>query len=74
LATNLNHSWLVDDSVGVCDDGSALRNRLCQASIFKSSRFFAAMQAFIWFKAKKHEVIYIYLNDEDNLQSFDKKY
>jgi deoxyribodipyrimidine photolyase-related protein len=24
------------------------------------------------FKSQKHEVIYIYLNDEDNLQSFDK--
>jgi hypothetical protein len=32
------------------------------------------MQAFIWFKSQKGEVIYIYLNDEDNLQSFDKKY
>jgi hypothetical protein len=33
------------------------------------------MQAFLFdLKAKKGEVIYIYLNDEDNLQSFDKKY
>jgi hypothetical protein len=33
---------------GVCDDGSALRNRLCQDTIFKKVVGFAAMQAFIW--------------------------
>jgi deoxyribodipyrimidine photolyase-related protein len=42
------------------------------STIFKSSRFFCRHASFYLIKSQKHEVIYIYLNDEDNLQSFDK--
>lgn len=41
--------------------------------IQKVAGFFAAMRQFAAeLKAQNHQVIYIYLNDEDNLQSFEK--
>jgi deoxyribodipyrimidine photolyase-related protein len=72
---NSNHSWFntVDDSVVYVMMEVRSETDYAKHHIQKVVGFFAAMQAFyLDLKAKKHEVIYIYLNDEDNLQSFDK--
>jgi deoxyribodipyrimidine photolyase-related protein len=55
----------------VCDDGGS-ETDYAKHHIQKSSWFFCRHASFLFDLAKKHEVIYIYLNDEDNLQSLIK--
>ena len=72
---NSNHSWFttVDDSVVYVMMEVRSETDYAKHHIQKIVGFFAAMQAFYAdLKAKKHQVIYIYLNEADNLQSFDK--
>lgn len=72
---NSNHSWFntVDDAVVYVMMEVRSETDYAKHHIQKVVGFFATMQAFyLDLKSKKHEVIYIYLNDEDNLQSFDK--
>lgn len=72
---NSNHSWFktVDDQVVYVMMEVRSETDYAKHHIQKVVGFFAAMQAFhLDLKSKKHQVIYIYLNDEDNLQSFDK--
>jgi deoxyribodipyrimidine photolyase-related protein len=72
---NSNHSWFktVDDSVVYVMMEVRSETDYAKHHIQKVVGFFAAMQAFYNdLKAKNHQAIYIYLNDEDNLQSFDK--
>lgn len=72
---NSSHSWFntVDDAVVYVMMEVRSETDYAKHHIQKVVGFFATMQAFyLDLKSKKHEVIYIYLNDEDNLQSFDK--
>jgi deoxyribodipyrimidine photolyase-related protein len=72
---NSSHSWFntVDDALVYVMMEVRSETDYAKHHIQKVVGFFATMQAFyLDLKSKKHEVIYIYLNDEDNLQSFDK--
>ncbi len=72
---NINHSWYktVDASVTYVLMEIRSETDYAQHHIQKVIGFFAAMQNFAKaLEQKGHEVIYIYLNDESNLQSFDK--
>jgi deoxyribodipyrimidine photolyase-related protein len=72
---NSNHSWYktVDKNVTYIMMEVRTETDYAQHHIQKIVGFFAAMQAFTNdLKTKKHNVIYIYLNDKNNKQSFDK--
>jgi deoxyribodipyrimidine photolyase-related protein len=72
---NSNHSWYksVDKNVTYIMMEVRTETDYAQHHIQKVVGFFAAMQAFANdLKTKKHNVIYIYLNDKNNKQSFDK--
>ena len=72
---NSNHSWYktVDDTVVYVLMEIRTETDYASHHIQKVVGFFSAMQAFYSeLKANNHQVIYIYLNDENNLQSFDK--
>ena len=72
---NSHHSWFktIDDSVVYVLMEIRSETDYATHHIQKLVGFFSAMQAFaIALKAKKHQVIYIHLNDPNNLQSFEK--
>lgn len=72
---NINHSWYKNVNESVCYVLMELRSETDYAHhhIQKLLGFFAAMRNFAeTLRQRKHRVIYIYLNDKDNLQSFDK--
>ncbi len=72
---NSNHSWFksVDDSVVYAMMEIRTETDYALHHIQKVVGFFSAMQAFAAeLKASNHQVIYLYLNDENNLQSFEK--
>ncbi|EIA09712.1 cryptochrome/photolyase family protein [Flavobacterium frigoris] len=72
---NSNHSWYdtIDEAVTYVLMEIRTETDYATHHIQKIVGFFAAMQAFaLDLKAKKHNVIYLHLNDENNLQSFDK--
>ena len=72
---NINHSWFqtVDETVTYVLMEIRSETDYAQHHIQKVIGFFAAMQNFAnELKQMNHNVIYYYLNDEDNLQSFDK--
>lgn len=72
---NSNHSWFetIDDSVSYVLMEIRTETDYATHHIQKVVGFFSAMQEFAKdLKSKNHNVIYIYLNDESNLQSFDK--
>jgi deoxyribodipyrimidine photolyase-related protein len=72
---NSNHSWYetVDDSITYVLMEIRTETDYATHHIQKVLGFFSAMRAFAKeLKSKKHNVIYIQLNDEKNLQSFDK--
>lgn len=72
---NSNHSWYksVDDSVVYVQMEIRTETDYATHHIQKVVGFFSAMQAFYSeLKSNNHQAIYIYLNDENNLQSFEK--
>ncbi|CAA9202464.1 cryptochrome/photolyase family protein [Flavobacterium collinsii] len=72
---NSNHSWFntVDDSVFYVMMEIRSETDYATHHIQKVVGIFAAMRAFCSeLKSNNHQVIYIKLNDKDNLQSFDK--
>jgi deoxyribodipyrimidine photolyase-related protein len=72
---NSNHSWFqsVNDSATYVLMEIRTETDYATHHIQKIIGFFAAMQAFATeLKANKHRVIYLQLNDQDNLQSFEK--
>ena len=72
---NINHSWFktVDESVTYVLMEIRSETDYAQHHIQKVIGFFAAMQNFAnELKQRNHHVIYYYLNDENNLQCFDK--
>lgn len=72
---NSKHSWYetIDDSVTYVLMEIRTETDYAQHHIQKVVGFFSAMQAFAKdLKSKNNNVIYIYLNDATNLQSFDK--
>jgi deoxyribodipyrimidine photolyase-related protein len=72
---NSNHSWFetIDDSVTYVLMEIRSETDYATHHIQKIVGFFAAMQSFaLELKQNKHQVIYIHLNDENNLQTFDK--
>ena len=72
---NSKHSWLktVDDSVTYVMMEIRSETDYASHHIQKVVGIFAAMQTFAAeLKSKNHHVIYLYLNDENNLQSFEK--
>ena len=72
---NSNHSWYksIDNSVVFLMMEIRTETDYATHHIQKVVGIFAAMQSFASeLKAKNHQVIYIKLNDENNLQSFDK--
>jgi deoxyribodipyrimidine photolyase-related protein len=72
---NINHSWFkkVDESVTYVLMEIRSETDYAQHHIQKVIGFFAAMQNFAnELKQMNHNVIYYALNDENNLQSFDK--
>lgn len=72
---NINHSWYknVDDSVSYVLMELRSETDYTWHHIQKILGFFAAMRNFAeMLRQRKHQVIYIYLNDNDNLQRFDK--
>ena len=72
---NINHSWFksVDDSVTYVLMEIRSETDYAQHHIQKVLGFFSAMRNFAdELKNLNHQVIYIHLNDEDNLQSFDR--
>ncbi|MDN3677536.1 cryptochrome/photolyase family protein [Flavobacterium paronense] len=72
---NSNHSWFdtIDDSVTYVMMEVRTETDYATHHIQKVVGFFEAMQAFyLELKSKGHQVIYIKLNDNDNLQSFEK--
>lgn len=71
---NINHSWfkLFDDSITYVLMEIRSETDYAKHHIQKVIGFFAAMQNFAKeLQEKKHQVIYIYLNDKNNLQRFD---
>ncbi len=72
---NANHSWFktVDDSVTYVLMEIRTETDYAQHHIQKVVGIFAAMQAFATeLQSKNHQVIYLRLNDVDNLQSFEE--
>jgi deoxyribodipyrimidine photolyase-related protein len=72
---NSNHSWYktIDDSVTYVMMEIRTETDYATHHIQKIVGFFTAMQAFAEdLKLNSHNVIYFHLNDENNLQSFDK--
>lgn len=72
---NSNHSWFktVDDSVTYVMMEIRTETDYAQHHIQKVVGIFAAMRAFAAeLQSNKHRLIYFHLNDENNLQSFDK--
>ena len=72
---NSEHSWYKIPDKSVTYVLMEIRTETDYAThhIQKVVGFFAAMQQFAGeLRAKKHQVIYIYLNDKNNLQTFDK--
>ena len=72
---NINHSWFktVDDSVTYVIMEVRTETDYARHHIQKVVGFFSAMRSFAAeLQSKNHKVIYIYLNDENNLQSFEK--
>jgi deoxyribodipyrimidine photolyase-related protein len=72
---NLNHSWFkeIDGTVTYVLMEIRTETDYAQHHIQKVVGFFAAMRQFAHeLKQKGHQVIYIHLNDADNLQSFEK--
>ena len=72
---NSNHSWLesTDDSVTYVLMEIRTETDYATHHIQKVVGFFSAMQAFAdELRLSNHKVIYISLNDKDNLQSFEK--
>ncbi|MBP2281820.1 deoxyribodipyrimidine photolyase-related protein [Flavobacterium sp. CG_23.5] len=72
---NSNHSWFksVDDSVTYVMMEIRSETDYATHHIQKIVGFFSAMQSFyLELKSNNHQVIYIHLNDENNLQSFEK--
>lgn len=72
---NSNHSWYdtIDSAVTYVLMEIRTETDYATHHIQKIVGFFAAMQAFAnELTAKKHNVVYIHLNDNSNLQSFDK--
>ena len=72
---NISHSWFkaVDENVTYVLMEIRTETDYVQHHIQKVIGIFAAMQAFTAeLRLQKHNVIYIKLNDENNLQSFDK--
>jgi deoxyribodipyrimidine photolyase-related protein len=72
---NINHSWFKAQDANCTYVLMELRSETDYAThhIQKVVGFFAAMQAFAQNLIKnKHNVIYIYLNDKSNKQSFEK--
>ncbi|MBK9735246.1 MAG: cryptochrome/photolyase family protein [Saprospiraceae bacterium] len=72
---NINHSWFktIDASVTYILMEIRSETDYAQHHIQKVIGFFAAMQNFAKeLELQKHQVIYIHLNDENNLQCFDK--
>jgi deoxyribodipyrimidine photolyase-related protein len=72
---NSSHSWYktIDASITYVLMEVRTETDYAHHHIQKVVGFFAAMQAFAnELKVNKHNVIYIYLNDKNNLQSFDK--
>ena len=72
---NINHSWFktVDDAVTYVIMEVRTETDYAHHHIQKIVGFFSAMRAFSDdLKLKKHKIIYIQLNDENNLQSFGK--
>ncbi len=72
---NSNHSWFqtIDDSVTFVLMEIRTETDYASHHIQKIIGFFSAMKEFAKdLKSKNHNVIYIHLNDENNLQSFNK--
>ncbi len=72
---NSNHSWYetIDDSVTYVLMEIQTETDYANHHIQKIVGFFTAMQEFAKdLKSKNNNVIYIHINDENNLQSFDK--
>lgn len=72
---NSNHSWYdtIDSAVTYVLMEIRTETDYATHHIQKIVGFFAAMQAFAKeLTSKKHNVVYIHLNDDSNLQSFDK--
>jgi deoxyribodipyrimidine photolyase-related protein len=72
---NLNHSWFktVNDNVTYVMMEVRTETDYANHHIQKVVGFFSAMRSFVAeLQSKKHKVIYIHLNDENNLQSFEK--
>ena len=72
---NSNHSWYksIDDSVVYVMMEIRSETDYATHHIQKVVGFFAAMQAFAEeLKSNNNQVIYLHLNDENNLQSFEK--
>ena len=72
---NSNHSWYetIDDSVTYVLMEIRTETDYANHHIQKIVGFFTAMQEFAKdLKSKNNNVIYIHINDENNLQSFDK--
>ncbi len=72
---NINHSWFktVNDNITYVMMEVRTETDYANHHIQKVVGFFSAMRSFVSeLQSKKHKVIYIYLNDENNLQSFEK--
>ena len=72
---NSNHSWFktVDDAVSYVLMEIRTETDYAQHHIQKVVGIFAAMQAFAAeLRSKNHQVIYLHLNDANNLQAFDE--
>lgn len=72
---NSQHSWFnsVDETVTYVMMEIRTETDYTVHHIQKVLGFFAAMREFDkWLREKKHHVIYLYLNDDNNLQSFEK--
>lgn len=72
---NINHSWFQTSDNSVTYVLMEIRTETDYAKhhIQKVVGFFAAMQEFAKdLKSKNHNVVYIYLNDSTNLQSFER--
>lgn len=72
---NSHHSWFktVDDSVTYVMMEIRTETDYATHHIQKVVGFFSAMQEFATeLQSQKHQVIYLHLNDTDNLQSFEK--
>ncbi len=71
---NINHSWFITNNDSITYVLMEIRTETDYAKhhIQKVVGFFSAMQAFASdLKSKNHTVIYIHLNDANNLQSFE---